>query len=68
MFAGTINGASVSRMMRGEGDCANIRRTRLDVFSLDENVTTPEDAEKGRVSYLWWGYPWREKGEEGAYQ
>lgn len=32
--------------MRGEGDCANIRRTRLVVFSLDEKVMTPEDAEK----------------------
>jgi len=43
-----MNGASVSRMMRGgrEGDCANIRRTRLDVFSLDENVITPEDAKQ----------------------
>ena len=42
IFAGTMYGASVSRMMRGAaGDCANMRRTRFEVFSLDENVITP---------------------------
>lgn len=51
-------------MMRGEGDCANIRRTRLAVFSLDENVTTPEDAEKGRVSSLLVGVSKEKKGRE----
>ena len=45
IFAGTMYGASVSRTMRGAavggGDCANIRRTRFEVFSLDEKVITP---------------------------
>ena len=42
IFAGTMYGASVSRTMRGAaGDCANMRRTMFDVFSLDENVITP---------------------------
>src|SRR6266404_82192 len=37
-----MNGASVSRTMRGApGDCANIRRTRFEVFSFEENVITP---------------------------
>jgi hypothetical protein len=60
-----MNGASVSSRMRGgcEDDCANIRRTILDVFSLDENVITPEDAKKGRVSvpFAGWSSSW-EKG------
>jgi hypothetical protein len=38
--------------MRGEDDCVNIWRTRLDVFSLDENVTTPEDSRKQRASVI----------------